>query len=75
MRDTGPVTVTVAVPDLVGSATEVALTVTCGGTGGRDGAVYRPVEEMLPQVVPVQERLQETEVFVVPVTFAVNCRW
>ena len=36
---TGAVTVTMADPDLAGSATEVALTVTCGGAGIDDGAV------------------------------------
>ena len=36
---TGGRTVTVAAADLVGSATEVAVTVTCGGFGTFDGAV------------------------------------
>ena len=37
--ETGPVMVTVAVPDFEGSATEVAFTVTCDGFGATDGAV------------------------------------
>ena len=35
----GRATVTVAEPDWVGSATEVAVTVTCGGVGALAGAV------------------------------------
>jgi hypothetical protein len=65
-----------AVPDLVVSATEVAVTVTKLGLGASDGAVYRPVEVILPQIVPAQPvplMLQVTEVLLVPVTVAVNC--
>jgi hypothetical protein len=36
---TGRLTVTTADPDLVGSAAEVALTVTCAGLGTEAGAV------------------------------------
>ena len=36
---TGGITVTVAVADFVGSATEVAVTKTCGGFGAAAGAV------------------------------------
>jgi hypothetical protein len=39
MLGTGGVTVIAAVPDLVGSATEVAVSVTIGGLGTADGAV------------------------------------
>ena len=35
----GAITVTEAVPDFVGSATEVAVTNTCAGAGTLDGAV------------------------------------
>lgn len=37
--ETGAITVTVAVLDLVGSATEVAVTDTCAGEGADAGAV------------------------------------
>lgn len=59
-----------------GLAFEVAVTITCAGLGGAAGAVYKPVEEMVPQPDPVQPRpltLQATDVFVLPVTVAVNC--
>ena len=36
----GGSTVIVAVPDFVGSATEVAFRITVGGLGTRDGAIY-----------------------------------
>ena len=68
--------VTVAVADLVGSATLVAVTVTVAGDGIVPGAVYKPVELMVPHAAPVQpapETLKVTAVFVVPVTVAVNC--
>ena len=35
----GTVTVTVATADFVGSAAEIAVTVTCAGLGTADGAV------------------------------------
>lgn len=69
--------VTTALLDLVESAFEVAVTVTCAGVGTAAGAVYRPVDEIVPQVAPEQPvpaKLQVTAVFVVPVTVAVNCR-
>ena len=70
------VTVTDALADLLGSATDVAVTVTNGGLGAVEGAVYRPDEVILPQSVPTQPvplRLQVTAVLLVPVTLAVNC--
>jgi hypothetical protein len=73
---TGGRTVTVADADFVLSATEVATTVTCAGVGTAGGAVYRPVDDMEPQVLPEQPlplTLQVTEVSVVFFTVAVNC--
>jgi len=67
-----------AVADLVGSATEVAVTDTCGGLGTTDGAVYSPLADIVPQVAPVQPlpaTLQDTAVFIALVTVAVNCWW
>ncbi len=67
---------TVAVPDWVGAATEVALTVTAAGLGGVAGAVYKPVDVMVPQAAPAHpapETLQVTAVFVAPLTAALNC--
>lgn len=69
-------TVTDALADLVGSAADVAVTVTNGGLGTADGAVYRPLLEMVPQMLPAQPeplRLQLTAVLADPVTVAVNC--
>lgn len=67
---------TVAVPNWLGAATEVALTVTAAGFGGAGGAVYNPVAEIVPQVSPLQpapETLQVTAWFVAPLTVALNC--
>jgi hypothetical protein len=61
---------------LLGSDTLVAVTVTFAGDGTAAGAVYRPVEEIVPQVVPLQpvpDAVQVTAVFDVPVTEAANC--
>jgi hypothetical protein len=61
---------------LVESAVEVAVTVTGAGVGTAAGAVYRPLDEIVPQVAPEQPlpaRLQVTVVSVVPVTVAANC--
>jgi hypothetical protein len=41
-------------PDLVLSTTEVATIFTNGGLGTEEGAVYRPPEVMVPQVVDTQ---------------------
>jgi hypothetical protein len=68
--------VTLACPDFVGSACEVAVTVTAGGLGTAVGAVYSPEVVIVPHAVPVQpvpETLQFTAVLVVPVTDALNC--
>ena len=69
-------TVTVAVADLLESATEVAVTVTVGGFGTTEGAVYSPLAVTMPQAAPLQpapETLHRTAMFPVPVTVAVNC--
>jgi hypothetical protein len=72
----GGTIVTAAVADLEGSATEVAVTETCGEAGTADGAVNRPEELIVPHAVPEQplpEMVQETAAFDVPDTLAVNC--
>jgi hypothetical protein len=73
---TGARIVRVADADLVGSAREVTVTVTAAGLGTAPGAVYRPVCEMMPHVLPEQPlppTLQRTAVFAVLTTVAVNC--
>ena len=73
---TGGIIVTEAVADFVGSATEVAVIDTFGGLGTEGGAVYRPLVDIEPQLAPVQPlpaTLQNTAVFVVLITVAVNC--
>ena len=73
---TGGTTVTVEVADFAESATEVALTVTCAGTGTAVGAVYNPLDETVPQALPEQPLPltdQVTLVLDVPPTVAVNC--
>ncbi len=68
--------VTLAEPDLVGSATLVALTVTVAGEGTLAGGVYTPLVEIVPHAVPPQPApltVQVTAVFEVPVTFPINC--
>jgi hypothetical protein len=72
----GPEIVTVALPDLDGSATEVAVTVIRFGFGALAGATYSPLVEIVPQAAPVQPlpaTLQVTAVLVVPRTVAANC--
>jgi hypothetical protein len=69
-------TVTVALADFVPSATEVAVTVTVKVLVADVGAVYKPWLETLPHALPehpVPEMLHVTEVFVTPLTVAVNC--
>jgi hypothetical protein len=69
-------TVTEADADFVGSATDVATTLKKDGFGGTSGALYKPVESIVPQVPPAQpipDTLQLTAVFCVPLTVAVNC--
>jgi len=76
LTDIGPERVTVALPDLVLSATEVAVTITWFGVGGLPGAVYSPLAEIAPQAAPEQPlpaTLHVTAVFVVPTTVAANC--
>jgi hypothetical protein len=68
--------VTVAEADLVGSESNVAVTVTIGGFGALNGAVYSPLELMLPQLDPLQplpETLQIITGFELPLTEALNC--
>ena len=67
---TAGVTVTLAVADLVGSCTLVAVTVTVCGLPSVAGAVYRPPLEIVPTAGLTDH---VTAVFVVPVTVAVNC--
>jgi hypothetical protein len=72
----GEVTVAVAEPDMVGYATNVAVTATCGGLGTLAGAVYRPLLVTVPHerpAHPLPDTLQITTVLFVPVTVAVNC--
>src|SRR5271157_4119133 len=72
----GEVIVTVAEPDMVGYASNVAVTATSGGLGTLAGAVYRPLLVTVPHARPVQplpDTLQITTVLLVPVTVAVNC--
>jgi len=72
---TGGIIVTDAVPDLVESATEVAVTTTSAGLGTAAGAVYRPPLVIVPQAAPLQLplTLQVTAVLVAFFTVAVNC--
>jgi hypothetical protein len=63
-------TLTVAVAFLVASATDCAVMVTSWSAVTFPGAVYSPLEEMVPTA---GLRLQLTAVFGVPVTVAVNC--
>lgn len=70
------VMVTLALPDLVESAADVAVTVTNGGLGAEDGAVYRPVVLIVPHDEPMQPTPLSphvTDVLLDPVTVAVNC--
>lgn len=74
------VIVSVAEPDLVVSATEVAVTVTLAGRPAATvGAIYRPVALIDPQGLGVAVhdvellKLQVTAVLLVFVTVAVNC--
>jgi hypothetical protein len=59
----------VALADLVGSATLWAVTATVCDVRILDGAVYRPVEEIVPTNGLID---QVTAVFLVPKTVAVN---
>ena len=48
--------VTVAVAFFVASPVDVAVTVTVAGMGTLEGAVYLPVESIVPQVAPEQQK-------------------
>ena len=70
------VILTLALALLEASATLWAVTDTDEGEGTEDGAVYRPVEEMVPTfesppTVPLTS--QETAVLLVLLTAAENC--
>ena len=67
---------TVAEADFVGTATDVALTVTCGVAGMTDGAVYKPAEVIVPHAAATHrtpETVHVTAVLEVPETPAENC--
>ncbi len=68
---TGTLSVMAALPVLAGSAELVAVTVTFWLAVMDEGAVYRPVESMLP--TPAGLRDQVTAALVVLVTVAANC--
>jgi len=60
------------------SATEVAVTVARAGLGIVEGAVYSPVDDIVPQepaTQPIPETAQVTPLLELPVTVAVNCCW
>ena len=68
--------VTVALADLVGSATDVAVTEKKGGFGGTAGAVNSPEGLTVPQIFPAQPSpviVHVTAVWEEPVTVALNC--
>jgi hypothetical protein len=70
--------VTVAEADRDTSICEEAFTITAAGDGTEEGAVYKPVELIVPQLDPEQPApltLQSTAVFVLPVTLVWNCCW
>ena len=69
MTITGGNSATVALDDLVGSATLAAVMVTDSAVGMFAGAVYRPLE----RVPMAGSRLQMTAVLAVLFTDAVNC--
>ena len=74
---TGLLTVTVVEADLVGSACDVAVTVSIapGLAMAAPGGVYSPLELRVPQGAPLQpvpEMVQVTAVLDGPVTVAVN---
>lgn len=68
--------VTLAEPESELFADKTAVTVTVAGLGMVPGAVYKPLEVMVPDAAPppgVPFTCHVTEVFVVPVTVAMNC--
>ena len=72
----GASTVTKADAVLLGSACDVAVTVTIAGFGTWLGAVYSPDAEIVPHVFPLHPFPLSDQVAVVffePVTIAVNC--
>jgi hypothetical protein len=68
--------VTAADADIDGLDNNVAVTATVLGIGGVGGAVYKPVEVIMPQVMPAQplpETLQFTTLEELPLVTAANC--
>jgi hypothetical protein len=68
--------VTVALADLVESATDVAVTEKNGGFGGTGGALNSPEELTVPQILPAQPIpliVHTTAALEEPVTVALNC--
>ena len=62
--------------DFVGSAMLVAVTVTIPCAGTLAGAIYRPLEEIVPHAAPVQPgplAVHVTPKVEAPVTFPINC--
>src|SRR5689334_19118722 len=71
-----PVILTKAVADFVGSAALTAVTFTVPGDGVAPGALYRPVELMVPTTLlppAMPFTFHETAVLEVFCTVAVNC--
>lgn len=69
-------TVTVALADLVGSATDVAVKEKNGGFGGTAGAVNNPDGLTVPQILPAQPIpviVHVTAVLLEPVTVTLKC--
>lgn len=76
LKAEGMVTVTEADAEAVVSACETAVTMVVAGFGTVDGAVYTPVDEMVPTAAlppAVPFTCQVTAVFVVLATDAMNC--
>ena len=72
---------TIAVADLLGSASLVAITAMAFGEGAADGAVYKPLASTEPHAVPAHPwpvtplcTVQVTPVLALFATVAVNCR-
>lgn len=68
--------VTLALADLVESATDVAINEKNAGFGGTEGAVKSPVGLTVPHVLPAQPiplMAHITAVLEEPVTVALNC--
>ena|ERR1700742_3107902 len=76
LTDVADTIATVAEADFVGTAADVALTITCGVAGITAGAVYKPAEVIVPHAAathPAPETVHVTAVLEVPETPAENC--